>query len=174
MADKKECIESRETELQYITREIERLQVRRQSLETELPDRQNSRVVTVQNRAAQPKQQKVCRSKRHSVHQPRSREATLREQYSAKAIDKFVRVKECLLREYGQHSKSKRFHRPLLDARQEEILIGDFVRALTRGRNYTDRGVVSKFSKDGSRVYFIDNLGREQNRAPNNLAHVDD
>ena len=61
----------------------------------------------------------------------------------------------------------------LLGARQQELCIGAFVQALTLGKNYIDRGIVSKFSKDNSRACFIDYLEREQNRAPKNLAHID-
>ena len=102
------------------------------------------------------------------------REAVIKEQYSQKALTKFIRIREEIIAKYGRNSKSRSFERPLLDARHQELRAGDFVQALTTGRNYTDRGIVSRFSKDGSRVYFIDYRRQEQNRAPENLAHIDE
>ena len=194
MSDKQSKEPTKELELHFLTQEIERLNIRRQSIQGEI-ERRSSAVIEAprtnelrgagqplhqeSNRAQrehQSRKQSSCRKHKRNkgAQAQRSREVTIREQYSARALDRFVRTRERLLREVGSNSKSRGIHRPLLDARQQELRIGDFVRALTTGRNYTDRGIVSRFSKDGSRVYFIDYLDREQNRAPENLAHVDE
>ena len=163
MSDKRAKKDPQEIEIDILTREIERLRVRRQSLQHEREEtakrRESTRIVK-------------CKSQQYS--HTRTRQSVIEEQYSERALSKFVQIKERLIREYGANSKSRSFWRPLLDARRQELKVGDFVRALTKGRNYTDRGIVSRFSKDGSRVYFIDFRGQEQNRAPDNLAHVDD
>ena len=175
MSDKKKSADTKVVELDYLAQEISRLQIRRASIEQEVAEqarRAENNVVALQGR--------TTRSRKHrggskpSVTQYKSRETVVREQYSQRALNKFVKIKEEILQKYGKNSRSRSFHTPLLDSRRQELRAGDFVRATTIGRNYPDRGIVSRFSKDGSRVFFIDFQGREQNRAPENLAHVDD
>ena len=164
MSNKKAPIDTKETELELLTREINRLQIRRASIEQEAVEELKHASNNDARRRSQQVYKKSYRKGRKSApDQYKSREAVVREQYSQKALNKFVKIKEEILQKYGRNSKSRSYHTPLLDLRRQEIRAGDFVRAVTTGRNYTDRGIVSRFSKDGSRVYFIDYQGIEQN-----------
>ena len=172
MSDTQQKQDPKEIELEIITREIEKLSVRRASIQSEQKEeaKRRERERTRKQRAQQQNSQRA----RYEQSKPQTRRSVLEEQYSARAINKFVQIKERLIREYGAKSRSRSFRIPLFDARRQELRVGDFVRALTKGRNYTDRGIVSRFSKDRSRVYFLDFRGQEQNQAPDNLAHVDE
>ena len=55
------------------------------------------------------------------------------------------------------------------DWRNCEILIGDSIRFLTRGRSNSREGIVYKISNNGARVTARDDRGRSISRAPRNV-----
>ena len=59
------------------------------------------------------------------------------------------------------------------DKFRKVLNIGDCVKALTDGKSYTNIGIVERFSRDCSRVFFVDFRKLKQNRAPANLLIVD-
>ena len=109
----------------------------------------------------------VQRSQVPTLQQVRAR--VQRQQYTREAQQNLEQYRvRCLRR--------RRFTDPSIPAynhRRNIIYIGDRVRARTEGRSHTNIGVVNRFSRDRSRVFFIDFRGAEQQRAPHNLIVVD-
>ena len=62
------------------------------------------------------------------------------------------------------------YRRPrILDRNGRQIEIGDTVTFLTRGRYSSTSGIVTRFSRNGERVFARDNSGNEIARAPRNV-----
>ena len=88
-----------------------------------------------------------------------------REQYTPKSQEKLARIQQQQRRRRGYTDKRV----PVLDYYRNQIFIGDKVRARTEGSSHTDIGIVCRFNKDYSRVFFLDFRGVQQQRAPHNL-----
>ena len=135
----------KETELELLTQEIQRLSVRRESIESNVKLAKQCRESIkgyCQANRQQPHQQRPRRANKSAGSvQHQSREAVIREQHTQKAISKFVKIKDAILRKYGWHSKSRGFERQLLDSRSQELKAGDFVQAIATGKNYAHKTI---------------------------------
>ena len=100
-------------------------------------------------------------------HLQTERARVQKEQYTAAASKRLARIQKQQYKYRWVRTKIA-----VQDAEGERIYVGDKVKALTQGRSHTDLGIVNKFSKDGSRVFFLDFRGVEQQRAPENVIIV--
>ena len=140
--------------------------------------RHNTNAVKHRKQSFVPPQLRLAQQQRHlrpatfkphpSVYSAQQRARTQKQQHTVKAERKLKRLQE-------EHQRYRKAHtrQVILDAEGERIYIGDRGKALTQGRSHTDLGIVNRFSKDGSRVFFLDFRGVEQRRAPDNLVIVD-
>ena len=106
---------------------------------------------------------------KHSPSPQQVRANVQKQQASERAQRKLARIQASQKR----RRRALNLHQSARDASGDRLYIGDCVRALTQGRSHTDIGIVNKFSKVFSRVFFINFRGVEQQRAPENVVYIE-
>ena len=185
-----------EAEIEALTRHINELNVRRSSL---IEDRDRKRESQAQaqgisgsrpaeseratggNKAGRSKalRQQAARDRRRAEidrtiaaqrADAQEQRRVVNQQYTSKSMAKLQAIQA----EFRELKWSKRQNtRSVTDKFRKVLNIGDCVKALTDGKSYTNIGIVESFSRDCSRVFFVDFRKLKQNRAPANLLIVD-